>query len=262
MSSRLDSLAHDARARGAKILGCAVVAGDPHIEATVEHLGALATHGVDLLEVIVPFSDPAYHGPVIQRACSRARREDVSFEDVIGVCAATRAQHERPVVLTTYFNMLLSSGLAATLDELALAGVDGLALPDVPWTESRNIREQLDRRGMRFVPALAPTSPADRIAEIEAAGCPITVWTGHLGAELVGEGELMASLAKASSRATETCVIGSMQVSDEASARAVASRCGGVLVGSAIAWIIEGRGQDLDARLGAFSSGLRAALDA
>jgi tryptophan synthase alpha chain len=258
----LDALARDTRAHGAKILGAAVVVGDPHVEASVENLDALQGAGADVLEVIVPFSDPAYHGLEIQRACARARKEGVTFEDVLGVCAATRARHERPMVVTTYFNMLLSNGLESTLDALGEVGVDGLSLPDVPWTESAPIRELLEARQMRFVPALAPTSPPGRLAEIEAAGCPLVVWTGHLGAGLVGEGALMAELAAASARATSACVIGSMQVSDEASAHAVASRCQGVLVGSAIAWIIEGRGKDLPARLAAFAGGLRAALDA
>ncbi len=261
MSVRLDALARDARSTGRKILGGAVVVGDPHVEASVENLDALQRAGVDVLEVIVPFSDPAYHGLEIQRACARAGREGVTFEDVFGVCAATRARHEAPIVMTIYFNMLLSNGLATTLDALAEVGVDGLSLPDVPWAESSPIRELLDARGMRFVPAIAPTSPRERLAEIEDAGCPLVVWTGHLGAELAGEGALMNGLAAAAARATSACVLGSMQVSDEASAHAVASRCHGVLVGSAIAWIIEGRAKDLPERLAGFAGGLRAALD-
>ena len=261
MSVRLEVLARDARARGAKILGAAVVVGDPHVEASVENLDALERAGVDVLEIIVPFSDPAYHGLEIQRACARARREGVTFEEVLGVCAATRARHDRPIIVTTYVNMLLSHGLAKTLDALSEVGVDGLSLPDVPWTESASVREQLDTRGMRFVPALSPTSPNDRVKELEAARCPLVVWTGHLGAELVGEGALMAELAAAAARTTSACNLGSMQVSDEASAHAVASRCHGVLVGSAIAWIIEGRGKDLPERLTSFAGGLRSALD-
>ena len=49
-----------------------LVAGDPHITATVPAMHALADNGVDVIEVGMPFSDPEAEGPDIQAGHERA----------------------------------------------------------------------------------------------------------------------------------------------------------------------------------------------
>jgi len=49
-----------------------VTGGDPDVETTENLIIAMATSGVDLIEIGIPFSDPVAEGPVIQEADERA----------------------------------------------------------------------------------------------------------------------------------------------------------------------------------------------
>lgn len=47
-----------------------ITAGDPDLSTTAEALKVLSTHGSDIIELGVPYSDPLADGPVIQVALS------------------------------------------------------------------------------------------------------------------------------------------------------------------------------------------------
>ena len=49
-----------------------ITAGDPSIEVTEELVMQMAKAGADLIELGIPFSDPAAEGPTIQAADVRA----------------------------------------------------------------------------------------------------------------------------------------------------------------------------------------------
>lgn len=60
-----------------------VTAGDPEPWVTVPVMHALVEAGADILELGIPFSDPMSDGPVIQKACERALKNDVSLKHVL-----------------------------------------------------------------------------------------------------------------------------------------------------------------------------------
>ena len=54
------------------ILSLYFCAGHPTLEGTVEVIKTLASNGIDMIEVGIPFSDPMADGPVIQDAATKA----------------------------------------------------------------------------------------------------------------------------------------------------------------------------------------------
>lgn len=262
MSERLLNLLDDSRHAARPLLACAVVVGDPYLEATVEHMSVLAERGVDIIELIFPFSDPAYHGTVIQRACQRALREGVSAEDLASQCEAFRESFDTPVIVSSYLNRLLAAGLEEVAALFAGAGVDGVLVTDLPWEEAAEVREIFERHGLLYVPSIAPTTTRQRAAAIasECAG-GLAVWTGHVGGDLADEDAVLARLDHLQVGIEELSIIASMKISTPEDAARASAHSHGILVGSALIWLIEGRGADLAERLGAFVQSLRSALD-
>ncbi|MEM1347206.1 MAG: tryptophan synthase subunit alpha [Myxococcota bacterium] len=242
------------------LLMCAIVAGDPFLEATSEHMGVVAEHGADIIELIHPFSAPSFHGPVIQRSSMRARREGVTLEELAEQIEEFRAEYDTPVVVSSYINRLMTQGFARAAEVLAGAGADGVALTDVPWAQSAPFRQALRDAGLAFVPAAGPTTTLERYRLMEDEGVPVALWTGHVGSKIGEVQELLALLEQDARAHPSIALIASMQVSTAAEARTVTDRAAGVLIGSALAWIIEGRGADLHERLGAFVKEVREAI--
>ncbi|MDO9559840.1 MAG: tryptophan synthase subunit alpha, partial [Syntrophales bacterium] len=60
------------RQKDEKALVVYLTAGDPDLPTTEALIPALASAGVDIVEIGVPFSDPTADGPVIQAASLRA----------------------------------------------------------------------------------------------------------------------------------------------------------------------------------------------
>lgn len=59
-----------------------ITAGYPNIETTEELILAMAEEGADLIEIGIPFSDPAAEGPVIQNAIEVALSQGLKTDDI------------------------------------------------------------------------------------------------------------------------------------------------------------------------------------
>ncbi len=260
MSKRLEQIV-DASERGDPILMCAVVAGDPHVEATIDYVSTIAEAGADVIELIVPFSDPAYHGPVIQRACDRALKEGLDWRDVQTIGESVRESEETAIIVSSYYNRVLASGRKNVARRLSKAGIDGVMIADLPWDESASLRRDLEAQKMDFIPQIAPTTGADRLRAIGQGATSFVVWTGHSGGEMTLSRESFSRAMEAFHSRSSTPVFASMKISSGEEAATVTEFADGVLVGSALTWLIEGRGDDLEERLRGFVGELRRAID-
>lgn len=261
MNDRLRRALSARRDAGQNLLMCALVAADPHIEATLDFMRVLADRGADIIELIFPFSDPTYHGPVIQRACARALREEVSWQEVGDLGRSFRQTHDTPVVFTTYYNRVLARGTNAFATTLEEAGFDAALVTDLPWDESARLRDALAQRDLVLIASAAPTTPVARFERIAADAEGFIVWTGHSGGDVTISENLFQERMAAFRSRTQLPLLASMKISTGAEAGDVAGVADGVLVGSAIIWLVEGRGPDLTERIGQFVAELREHLD-
>jgi len=238
----------------------ALVAGDPHVEGTIEYLDTVAGAGADIIELIVPFSDPAYHGPVIERACQRALNEDPTWDDVREIVEQFRVDHDTPMVVSSYYNRVLAYGLEPFADLVGAADVDAVMVADLPWEESGDLREALDLHEVPLVPAVAPTTDERRISMMARQSSTFFVWTGHSGGEVtLSRREFEESMTRFE-RITDRPILASMKISTGEEAASVVEHADGVLVGSALIWLVEGRDADLADRLASFVGEMRGAL--
>ena len=70
--NRFSALFADLKNSGRKGLVGFLAAGDPDLAQSESDLRTALEHGVDILELGVPFSDPTADGPVVQQAAGRA----------------------------------------------------------------------------------------------------------------------------------------------------------------------------------------------
>src|SRR5438552_12556984 len=108
--------------------------GDPDLATTRAVALAAIDAGADLIELGVPFSDPVADGPVIQRASERALRSRTSLRQCIAVGADLRkARPQTGLIIFSYLNPILRSGLSSFAQQLALAKIDGALVTELTF---------------------------------------------------------------------------------------------------------------------------------
>jgi tryptophan synthase alpha chain len=156
-------------------------AGDPDVERSGEVLLALERAGADLLEVGVPFSDPMADGPTIQRATERALGAGTNLGVVLDLIGRLRSRLTVPIVLFSYANPILRSGIEAFAARAAAAGVDGVLVLDLPIEEAGSFRTALNAAGLDMIFLLSPTTTETRMKHAAALGSGFLYGISRLG---------------------------------------------------------------------------------
>ena len=84
-------------------------AGDPTLDGTADVIRTLEKHGVSMIEVGIPFSDPMADGIVIQNAATQALRNGMSLKVLFEQLRNIRRDVKIPLVLMGYLNPISSS---------------------------------------------------------------------------------------------------------------------------------------------------------
>ncbi|HZF76653.1 MAG TPA: tryptophan synthase subunit alpha [Acetobacteraceae bacterium] len=158
------------RAEGRGALIPFLEAFDPDRATAMEILRGMPGAGADLIEIGVPFTDPAADGPTIQLAGQRGLRAGGSLEGALGMVREFRgADAGTPIVLMGYFNPILSYGVERFCADAASAGVDGLIVVDVPPEEADEIEPQAQANGLDVIRLVAPTTDEARLPRVLSA---------------------------------------------------------------------------------------------
>lgn len=266
MSNRIDrrfsSLADQQRAA----LIPFITAGDPEPGWTVAIMHSLAKAGADVLELGVPFSDPAADGPVIQAASERAIAKGVSLCTVLEIVREFREQDsETPVVLMGYLNPIERYGHADFARDASSAGVDGILMVDCPPEEMVHLRGELDEHGIYPICLIAPTTTPERMSRIasQARGYIYYVsFKGITGANRLEEASLEKPVREVRAHCDLPLAVG-FGIKGPESAAAVAGLADGVVIGSALIEQLAGSatGQQACDRASDFLAPIREAMD-
>jgi tryptophan synthase alpha chain len=216
-------------------------AGDPDPETTVEVAVAAAEEGADILELGMPFSDPAADGVAIQRASERALAKGMTLKKTLEVARAVRARSPIPIVLFGYYNPILRYGEEQLCRDAAAAGIDALLVVDLPPEEITSLRVAAQKAGLSLVPLIAPTSSESRIDLAASVADSFLYYVSLTGVT----GAASADFAEASRRAkhvkerTKKPVVVGFGVSSGKDVAQLAGVADGVVVGSALVKVVE-----------------------
>ncbi|MFC5501653.1 tryptophan synthase subunit alpha [Lysinimonas soli] len=156
------------RATGGTLVGYLPV-GFPDLATSIDAAVALVEHGVDVLELGLPYSDPVMDGLAIQKATQAALAGGFRVRDVFTAVEAIRSRVAAPVLVMTYWNPVLQYGVDRFADALVDAGGAGLITPDITPDSAADWLATSDRTGLDRVFLAAPSSTDARIADTVAA---------------------------------------------------------------------------------------------
>ena len=255
---------------GRKALIPYVTAGFPFADITPELMHGMVEAGADVIELGVPFSDPMADGPVIQKAGEAALALGVGMKQVLAMVATFRQTDDRtPVVLMGYANPVerydLVHGAGSFIRDAAASGVDGLLVVDYPPEECEAFAGQLRTAGIDLIFLLAPTSTAERMAQVARIASGYVYYVSLKG--VTGAGHLDTDAVARMIpriRAHVGIPVGvGFGIRDAATAQAVGVSADAVVIGTRIIQLIDGQPREQVVPLVRdFLGGIRTALDA
>lgn len=222
--------------------------GHPTPAATLGLVPAVERAGADLMELGIPFSDPLADGPVIQMATQRALAQGMTVAGCLETVRALRARGVTiPLVFMGYYNPLLAYGLERFCRDAAVAGADGLIVPDLPPEEGSALESYCAAQGLALVYLLAPTSTPERIRLVVSRTTgfvycvSVTGITGARAALPPGLAEFVARVRAAIQQRDGTnrpYLIVGFGISTPQQAAEVGRLADGVVVGSALVKLV------------------------
>ena len=151
-----------------KLLSLYFCAGCPTLDGTADVIRAMESHGIDMIEVGIPFSDPLADGPVIQSAGTVALKNGMTLNLLFKQLKAVKDQVTVPLVLMGYLNVIMHHGIEAFCKDCVDAGVSGAIIPDLPFDDYMEIVKPVaDRYGLRIIMMITPETSEERIRFID-----------------------------------------------------------------------------------------------
>lgn len=151
-----------------KLLSLYFCAGCPTMEGTADVILSMQRHGIAMVEVGIPFSDPLADGPVIQEAATRALKNGMTLSILFSQLQAIKDQVQIPLVLMGYLNPILHYGIERFCQACVEAGVSGAIIPDLPFEDYLNLVKPIaDKYDLRIIMLITPETGEERIRLID-----------------------------------------------------------------------------------------------
>lgn len=213
-----------------------LMAGDGSLDQLLNQIQILEDSGVDLIEIGVPFSDPAADGPVIQDAGLRALEKNISLNDILNKLSEIKDEIHIPYVLMTYYNPIFKYGLEAFKEVAVAAGVSGLIVPDLPLDEEAELKSALVDSDLAIIRLVTLTTSDERLKKIvsEAEGFIYAVAVNGITGKRVGYSQEVYDYLERIKKYATIPVCSGFGISNKETAKALGGYCDGVIVGSKI----------------------------
>lgn len=240
--SRLQSCFAALKAEGRAAFITYVQAGDPNRDVSSEIFKQLPAAGADIIELGMPFSDPAADGPAIDRAAQRSLAAGASMKQTFEMVREFRKGNEStPIVLMGYFNPIYAYGIDRFCDDAASAGVDGLIVVDLPPEEDEELRLPANAKGIDIIRLATPTSDDARLPAILSGASGFVYYVavaGVTGGKSATADDIGTAVQRIKSYTDLPVAVG-FGIRTPEQAAAVAARADAAVVGSAIVDLIE-----------------------
>jgi tryptophan synthase alpha chain len=251
--------------RKAPLLVTCTVAGDPDYNQSRAVILALADAGADIIELVMPFSDPVADGPVIQAAGGRALAAGMNTDRLFSLIREVRREITIPLLIMSYANIIVQRGIEAFYDEAGQAGADGVVVADVPLEEAAPFCEAARRSGIDPILFISQTTTPERMEKILGSAGGFVYLVAALG--VTGTRDSIApetlSLLHRVKESSPLPVVPGFGISSADHVRTYAKAgADGLIVGSAIVRLVgdhAGRRPEMEAAIGRLVRELKAA---
>ena len=166
--NKINKLFEQQRETGRKLLSLYFCAGCPTLEGTGDVIKTLQEHGIDMIEVGMPFSDPLADGPVIQSAGTVAIKNGMTADILFRQLTEIKDEVTIPLVWMGYLNIVMHYGFEEFFRRCAEAGISGVIIPDLPFDDYLNeVKPASDRYDLRVIMMITPETSEERIRFID-----------------------------------------------------------------------------------------------
>ena len=147
-----------------------IVLGYPTLDDSLRLIEAMVASGADLMELQIPFSEPAADGPVIVRANQKALFGGATVKDCLNLAEKAAGNFDIPFLLMSYYNIPFRYGVDRFVTAMSHGGLRGAIIPDLPPEEGRAYLDAMHSHNLAPILIFSPTTPADRMRAIAASG--------------------------------------------------------------------------------------------
>ena len=237
-----------------KVLNVYCTAGYPGLHSTPEVLRALQTHGADLIELGMPYSDPLADGEVIQASSQQALQNGMTITILLEQLRGVRDELHVPLILMGYMNPVLQYGFERFCADAAAAGVSGLILPDLPIYEfETRYGAIIQKHNLDFIFLVTPETSAGRIRSIDVLGSGFiyAVSSSSTTGNSKSIEEQQPYFERLRAMNLHLPILVGFGIRDRASFTAACRHTNGAIIGSAFIKALEGQ-SDMDSATGTF----------
>ncbi|MGH1456067.1 MAG: tryptophan synthase subunit alpha [Alphaproteobacteria bacterium] len=240
-----------------------IMAGDPSIENSAKVLAGLPDAGADIIEIGMPFTDPAADGLTIQHAGQRALAAGATMVSTLAMVRDFRENNDAtPIVLMGYANPIFSYGFEKFAQDASAAGVDGLIIVDLPPEEDGELRGLADATGIDMIRLITPTTVGARLDTVLSGAIGFLYYvsiTGVTGTAKADMGALKPHIDEIKTKTDLPIAIG-FGIKTPEDVKSMAALADAVVVGSAIVDKVKDVRSGDASQVHDFVSGLSAAL--
>jgi tryptophan synthase alpha chain len=231
-----------ARASGKSAFIPFVMAGDPDMATSEKIIIALQQAGADMLELGVPFSDPAADGVTVQRAAERSLHSGTTLHGVMELVKRLRGKGvTMPICLFSYLNPVYQMGYDSFIKQAQAAGAQGALIVDLPPEEAADYLQATRAHNFETVFLCSPTTSAERLKLVDAASSGFVYYVsreGVTGAQNALPQQLQDKLSALRAGMTNPIAVG-FGISTPDQVRQLDGKADGIVVGSALVKLIE-----------------------
>jgi len=154
--------------RKGPLLNIYFTAGYPELDSTARIIESLDRHGVDLIEIGMPYSDPMADGPVIQKSSARAIRNGLTLNKLFEQIRSVVPGVKTPLIMMGYLNQMMQYGEEKFLKTAVSCGIQGLIIPDLPpELYEEQYRQMFLDQGIEIIFLVTPQTSERRIRYID-----------------------------------------------------------------------------------------------
>lgn len=209
--------------------------GFPDSTVSLSAFRTIVEHGVDVVEIGLPYSDPVMDGPVIQAASQIALQHGERIAGVFDAVETVAKAGGTPLIMS-YWNLIFHYGVERFARDFSNAGGAGLITPDLIPDEAGDWIEASDRYGLDRIFLASPDSSSERLRVVAEHSRGFVYAASRMGvtgerSSITASPELLVQRTRQAG-ARHVCV--GIGVSTPEQGAKVATYADGVIVGSAL----------------------------